>query len=149
MADLTAGLQIDDDWKKQAQEEKRRLAEAEAQKKAQASAAPTAAPSGAGPAPKSGAAGRSREVPQASFGSLVQTILTQALYYLGEIGTRAGQSGVDLDMAKLQIDMLGVLEEKTANNLTSDERALLDTALYDARMRFVAVAREYVELGNR
>lgn len=148
MADLTAGLQIDDDWKKQAQEEKRRLAEAEAQKKAQASAAPVAAPS-SGSAAKPGAAGRAREVPEASFSTLVQSVLTQALYYLGEIGTRSGQSGVDLDMAKVQIDTLGVLEEKTANNLTPDERALLDTALYDARMRFVAVAREYVELGNR
>jgi hypothetical protein len=146
MADLIPSLQIDDDWKKQAQEEKRKLAEAEAAKKAQPATAPAVASTGS---PSTAAAGRAREVPQASFASLVQTVMTQALYYLGELGSRTGQSAVDLDLAKLQIDLLGVLETKTANNLSPDEKTLLDNALYDTRMRFVAVARDYVDLSGR
>lgn len=153
MADLHPSLHIDDDWKRQAQEEKRKLAEEEAKKKAQAESAPgVASVGGAGPAAtagsrRAGAKGRG-ETPVASFGSLVQTLMTQALFYLGELGTRAGQTMVDLDMAKLQIDLLGILEEKTKGNLSADESNLLDSALYETRMRFVSVAREYADLSG-
>lgn len=172
-------LHIDDDWKRQAQEEKRRLAEEEARKKAEATTAPAgvrppvSAAMGAGFAAGSGSGGaagvsggsanpagaavadtaaarsesatgrRRAAVPQASFAGLVQTLLTQALFYLGDLGTRSGQTVVDLDLAKLQIDLLGVLEEKTRGNLSDAEKQLLDNALYEVRMRFVAVAREY------
>ena len=40
-------------------------------------------------------------------------------------------------------DLLGVLEEKTRNNLTPDEQKLLDTALYETRMRYVQIASQY------
>lgn len=151
MAD-TPSLHIDDDWKRQAQEEKRRLAEAEAAKKAQATdSAGVAAVGEPGPAGRTAPGGRrSRsEVPAASFPALVQTLMTQALFYLGDLGTRSGQSAVDLDMARLQIDLLGLLEDKTKGNLTEEEHGVLDAALYETRMRFVAVAREYVDLSNR
>lgn len=139
-------LQIDDDWKKQAQEEKRRLAEEEAKKKAQATTAPAVSGAGA-PGERSagggGGASSRRGAPKASFGGLVQTLMTQALFYLGELGSRTGQTMVDLDMARMQIDLLGVLEEKTQGNLTDEDKQFLDTAMYETRMRFVAVAREY------
>jgi hypothetical protein len=57
---------------------------------------------------------------------------------------RGGEPVVNLDMAKHQIDTLGVLEEKTANNLTPDEKRLLDAALYETRMRYVSVASQYI-----
>ena len=47
-------------------------------------------------------------------------------------------------MAKLQIDTLGILEEKTANNLTEDEKRLLDAALYETRTRFIQVAQQFI-----
>ncbi|HZK81308.1 MAG TPA: hypothetical protein VFC46_09585, partial [Humisphaera sp.] len=90
MAEEPLSLHIDTDWKKQAQEEKRRLAdEQEKQRAAQAqarAAAPTAAASSAQPAAGSPAGRRAgREAPQASFGSLVNSILTQAMLHLGEL----------------------------------------------------------------
>jgi hypothetical protein len=39
------------------------------------------------------------------------------------------------------IDLLGVLEQKTRGNLTSDEASLLERMLYDLRMRFVDLSR--------
>jgi hypothetical protein len=42
------------------------------------------------------------------------------------------------------IDTLGVLDEKTKGNLTSEEQKLMDRALYETRMRYVAVASQYV-----
>jgi len=133
-----AELQIDSDWKKQAQEEKRKLAEREAAAKAKP--APVSAGStGAGGAPT----GR-REAPPASFATMVQQMMTQVLLYLGEIAVRGGEGMVDLDMARRNIDMLAVLDEKTQNNLTPDERQLLDMTLYETRQRFVSVASQYL-----
>ena len=145
MAEEQPSLHIDTDWKKQAQEEKRRLAEQE-QKKPAAPAQPQAAPrpSAAEPAgmPRAGQSGRTRELPPASFTTLVQSIVTQVLFYLGELTTRGAEPSLNLDMAKHNIDVLGVLDEKTRGNLTPDEQRMLDSALYETRMRYVAVAQQ-------
>ena len=127
-------IQIDDDWKRQAQEEKRKLAEREA-------AAKPAASSKAAPTDRTAPA---RPTPEANFAQLVQSVTTQALYYLGELASEGEQPVLSLDMAKLQIDTLGVLEAKTVNNLNPDEQSLLDQAIYDLRSRFVSVASQYI-----
>jgi hypothetical protein len=141
MADEQPSLQIDTDWKKQAQEEKRRLAEKAAEAKSAAPAAGTA-PSAA----PSAASRRSaeRETPPASMSTLVQQMMTQALFYLGDIAYRGQPPMVDLDMARHQHDLLTMLEEKTANNLNEDERKMLDTALHEVRTRFIRTASEYL-----
>jgi hypothetical protein len=144
MAEEKPSIHIDTDWKRQAQEEKKRLVEEEARKARESAAA--APPATAGPSsPRSAAApGRPRgELPPASFPTLVQSILTQVLYYLGDLTTRGSEPNVNLDMAKHQIDILGVLEEKTRGNLTPEEKSLLDTALYETRMRYVSVASQF------
>jgi hypothetical protein len=150
MADDGPSLHIDTDWKKQAQEEKKRLAEQEAERaKAAAAAAPTGATaraSGAGVATagrRSAGARGQREIPPASFVTLVQSLMTQALFYLGDLAPQGQDAGLNLDMAKHQIDTLGVLEEKTRGNLSQDEQRLLDSALYETRMRFVSVASQF------
>jgi hypothetical protein len=149
MSDEKPSLHIDTDWKRQAQEEKKRLAEEEAKKAKEAVtlAAPSAASVGVGPAsPKAVSAavrGRAEGIPPANFSTLVQSILTQILFYLGDFSARGAEPQVNLDMAKHQIDILGVLEEKTKGNLSDEEKSLLDTALYETRMRYVSVASQY------
>jgi hypothetical protein len=159
MAEDKLGLHVDTDWKKQAQEEKRKLAEQEEKRKTAATApagvvpgaASAAAAPSAGAAPSGrqaggrGAAGQ-RELPPASFATLVQSLLTQVLYYLGDLSTRGGEPMINLDMAKHNIDTLSVIEEKTRGNLSDEEKRLLDAALYEARMRYVALASRYAEL---
>ncbi len=145
MADEKPTIHIDTDWKKQAQEEKRRLVE-EAAKNAPAAAAAPAVPmasSAATPTAGRRTAG-GREMPPPGFAALVQSIMTQILFYLGEIATSSGAGGVDLDMAKYQLDQLGMLEEKTVNNLTEGEKTLLDAALYETRSRFISVASQFL-----
>lgn len=159
MAEEQPSLHIDTDWKKQAQEEKRRLAEEEQKKAAAAAAAPSAGPMGAGAGAGAagagaatagrragGAAGRggARELPPPSFATLVNSLMTQALFYLGDLAPQGGEPVVNLDMAKHQIDTLNILEEKTRGNLSEDEQRFLDTALYETRMRYVNVASQYV-----
>jgi len=139
MAEDSPFLQVDTDWKKQAQEEKRLLAEkAAAQKAAQAEATAASARNAAAP---DEASPTTKESP---FASLVHQMMTQALMFLGEIAYRGGQPMLDLDRAKHQIDLLTMLEEKTANNLTDDERKLLDTVLHEIRTRFIRTASEYI-----
>jgi hypothetical protein len=133
-------LHIDTDWKKQAQEEKRRLAEQSAATKAKepAIAAAPVMPGEGRPT------GRARvQMPPASFSTLVQSHLTQALFYLGDLSARGAEPTVNLEMAKHQIDTLGILEEKTKGNLSEEEQKLMDTVLYEARMRYVSVASQF------
>jgi hypothetical protein len=153
MAEEQPSLHIDTDWKKQAQEEKRKLAEQEKQRR-QASAAPapaappTGAPTSAAPtSARAASAARgagARELPPPSFATLVQSIVTQILYYLGDLSTRGGEPSLNLVMAKHQIDTLGVIEEKSKGNRTEEVQHLLDAALYETRMRYVAVASQMV-----
>ena len=81
-------------------------------------------------------------MPQPGFPSLVQSVMTQVLYYLGEIAAQGGQPMMDLDMAKHHLDTLGMLEEKTKNNLNPEEQKMLDAALYETRSRFIGVASQ-------
>ena len=160
MAEEQPSLHIDTDWKKQAQEEKKRLAEKAAQAKAAPpaaavaplappGAAPAAGPAAAAPSPsgaRSSARGRGgqRELPPASIATLAQSLMTQALYALGELAYQNGDPVAGLDMAKHTIDTLAVLEEKTGANLTEEERRALDVALFEARQRFVSVASQFI-----
>jgi hypothetical protein len=143
MADNEFSLHVDTDWKKQAQEEKRKLAEEQAKKAAAPAPAGTSSMTPADPrGVAAGARKGRRDLPAAGFGTLVNSIMTQVLYYLGDLGQ--GEAAQNLDMAKYQLDTLGVIEEKTAGNLLPDEQKLLDAALYETRTRFIGVASQHV-----
>jgi hypothetical protein len=136
-------LHIDSDWKRQAQEEKERFAR-EVDQKAAAPAGAAAMP-GAGAAPSAGPGprprGGPRGVPPASFAALVQSLATQAAIFMtDQRDPETGQSLRNLDLAKHNIDLLRVLEEKTKGNLTEDEKHLLETVLYELLMAYVAAA---------
>jgi len=77
-----------------------------------------------------------------TFSTFVLGLSTQALLHLGEIPnpmTRVLER--DLGAAKHVIDILGVLREKTRSNLEPGEESLLDSVLYDLRMRYVELVR--------
>lgn len=113
------GMQVDSDWKRQAQAEKEKLAEA-----------------GAAPGP----GGRRQEAAQ--FEDLLSMFVSQALLYLGAIpDPRTGQAVVSLEYAKLYIDLLGVLDEKTKGNLTPEESQTLTRTLHELRVEFVEVSK--------
>lgn len=74
-----------------------------------------------------------RQLPPASFSSFIASLAASAM---GSLGQGPGAQ-VDLEMARHTIDILGVLKDKTAGNLDPEEQKLLDTLLYECRMRFV------------
>ncbi len=118
---------IDEGWKEEARREKERLARGEDQSGDE------------GPSGGAGGPG-DRKIPPASIDLLVISLAIQARIALGEIANPiTRRQDLDLDAAKHAIDLLGVLEEKTQGNLTPDEKANLESALYELRMRYVQV----------
>ncbi len=82
-----------------------------------------------------------QELPTLDFSTFVLGLIGSAYVHLGDAPNPEGGSGRDLTLARQDIDLLGLLQEKTKGNLTGDEERLLDQALYDLRMRFVEVSR--------
>ena len=77
-------------------------------------------------------------LPEINFSNFIFSLSTSALIQLGEIPDPVdNQTRKSLAMAKQTIDILGMLQEKTKGNLTSDEETLIRNVLYDLRMRFV------------
>src|SRR5215831_8820855 len=105
--------------------------------------APEPAPE-AGSAPDAGFAGaHASEEEPVSFSTFILGLSTQALLHLGDIESPvSGQVERDLGAARHVIDILGILEAKTRNNLEQAESQLLEAVLYDLRMRYVELVRE-------
>ncbi|MBW2057041.1 MAG: DUF1844 domain-containing protein [Deltaproteobacteria bacterium] len=77
-------------------------------------------------------------LPEINFSNFIFSLSTSALIHLGEIPDPVtSKPNKNLPMAKQTIDILGILQEKTKGNLTSDEETLIRNILYDLRMRFV------------
>ncbi|MGA2265957.1 MAG: DUF1844 domain-containing protein [Phycisphaerae bacterium] len=127
---------VDDDWKAQAKAEKEKLAQ-------QAASAKPAGIAAAGAAGAKGAAAQQpRELPPASFTTLVSSLVTQIFLSLGGMeDPQTKRRYVDLDLARHHIETLAMLEEKTRGNLAEDEKKLLDKALYETRMQYVQLAQ--------
>ncbi|MEE8386655.1 MAG: DUF1844 domain-containing protein [Dehalococcoidia bacterium] len=117
MTDEEQKLHIDDDWKSEAAAEKERLAgtldsEEQATK------------------------------PEAGFVGLVQMMAMQAMVGLGGVAGPGGREiPPNLELAKLYIDLLEVLDEKTKGNLNPQEKQLLDTTVHQLRMAYVETVR--------
>jgi hypothetical protein len=77
-------------------------------------------------------------VPEVTFSAFVYSLSTSALVHLGEIPEPVTEKmDKNLPLAKQTIDILGILQEKTKGNLTQEEENLLNSFLYDLRMRYV------------
>lgn len=72
-----------------------------------------------------------------SFFDLVSVLAEPVALYLGDATLPDGKSLENLDMAKLHIDLLDLLRQKTVGNISSEELRILDDLLYRLRLRFV------------
>ena len=83
-------------------------------------------------------AGESDPLPTIDFATFILSLSHSALMHLGEAPhPDTNQVEANLPLAKQNIDLLGLLEEKTKGNLTGDEERLLAQVLFDLRMRYV------------
>ena len=76
----------------------------------------------------------------ASFVNFLMSIASNAASALGMMEHPVThQRDVDLDLGKHWIDVLGMLQKKTRNNLTKQEHQMLDGLLSDLRMQYVSL----------
>ncbi len=90
---------------------------------------------------KAGAAPASSEettLPVLDFSTFVMSLNASALVHLGLIDDPgAGKRVKNLPLGKQTVDLLGMLQEKTRGNLTTDEEKLLQGILYDLKIAYV------------
>jgi outer membrane biosynthesis protein TonB len=66
-----------------------------------------------------------------------------AALFLGQIpNPKTGEGEVNLELAKMFIDQLAMIQEKTRGNLTNEETTVLRNTLSNLQMAYVEVARQ-------
>jgi len=77
------------------------------------------------------------------FTMLINAMAEPVLLFLGEMPRPGAEKpDVDLERARIQIDMLDLLRVKCRGNLTPEEEGLLDRILYQLRMLYVSRANQ-------
>ena len=72
-----------------------------------------------------------------------------AALFLGQIpNPQTGQGEVNLELAKMFIDQLAMIQEKTRGNLTTEESGVLRNTLSNLQMAFVEVSRQARGVGG-
>ena len=77
-------------------------------------------------------------LPTIDFATFILSLSHSALMHLGETAhPDTNKVEANLPLAKQNIDLLGLLEEKTKGNLSGEEERLLAQVLFDLRMRYM------------
>ena len=75
------------------------------------------------------------------FSTFILSLSTSALVHLGELPDPVtNEKGTNLQLAKQTISVIELLKEKTKGNLNQEEEKLIDTVLYDVRLKYVKTA---------
>lgn len=75
---------------------------------------------------------------EASFSILAMSIASSAVMSMGLApDPNSGKTHKDKNMARFNIDLLIMLQEKTKNNLTKDEQQFLENIISDLQVKFV------------
>jgi len=121
--------------------DKRRFAGGDADKPEET---PSAEPVRAASPDAAGDGDESRGMPALDFSSLIIIYASQAMTLLGEIPEpQSGQFMTpDLAAARQTIDIVALLQEKTAGNLSAEEAKLVQDVLTKLRLAFVEKARK-------
>jgi hypothetical protein len=83
------------------------------------------------------------ELPRVDFSTFVLSLGTTALYQMGIVPDPATGESIAAEplLAQQTIDTLEMLRRKTLNNLDDEERKLIDSLLYELRIKFVEISR--------
>src|ERR1700739_2035418 len=66
-----------------------------------------------------------------------------AALFLGQIpNPKSGEPEINMDLARMFIDQLEMIQEKTRGNLTNEETMVLRNTLSNLQMAYVEVAKE-------
>ena len=84
------------------------------------------------------------------FVEFVMMHAQNAALFLGQIpNPKTGEGEVNLELAKMFIDQLAMIQEKTRGNLTNEEATVLRNALSNLQMAYVEVAQQVQKGGGQ
>ena len=84
-----------------------------------------------------------RKLPPINFSTFVLSLHSSSLIAMGVMpDPYSNQTTKELELAKQNIDLLSMLEEKTKGNLTKEENDLIKNVLYDLRMKYVEMKNQ-------
>jgi hypothetical protein len=76
---------------------------------------------------------------EASFSMLVMSIASSAAMSMGLAPhPQSGKVEKDKNIARFNIDLLVMLQQKTNNNLSAEEKQFLDSVISDLQVKFVS-----------
>ena len=83
------------------------------------------------------------ELPEVDFSNFVLSLAATAMVQLGIVPDPETGKNIEpnLPIAQHTIDTLVLLQEKTTGNLDDEEEKLLESMIYELRMRFVEATR--------
>jgi hypothetical protein len=84
------------------------------------------------------------EMPPANFDFLIYSLRIQAEMHLGLLPFGEKRKP-DFGIARHNIDLLAVLQDKTKGNLSLEEQRALDNSVTELRFRFVQAREEYAK----
>ncbi|MGC2162916.1 MAG: DUF1844 domain-containing protein [Silvibacterium sp.] len=87
--------------------------------------------------------------PAVTIEHVIQSVYLSAIVALGAATEPGQKPRIDLLGARQNIDMLGVLQEKTKGNLSEKEQRLLQNALFEVRMMFLEVTNALAQQAAR
>ncbi len=77
---------------------------------------------------------------EASFSVLIMSIASSAVMAMGLAPhPQSGEVSKDKNMARFNIDLLLVLQDKTKGNLSGDEAKFLENLISDLQMKYVSI----------
>ena len=125
---------IDEDWKTQVEAEK--VSAEAARSEAKEGQGTVAQESG----PESVAEPGAIPLPPADFTTIISMLATQAMLNLGSLpNPMTGKADKNLPQAKHAIDLIEVLQQKTAGNCNPQEASMMENLLHELRMAYVHV----------
>jgi hypothetical protein len=78
-----------------------------------------------------------------TFTIFVSSLSMQAMIAMGKLeNPMTGKHEINLEQARFLIDTLAIIDEKTKGNLTHEEDALLNEALFNLRMMYVEAKKK-------
>jgi hypothetical protein len=88
------------------------------------------------------AEGSGAELPAIDLTTLILSFSHNALVNLGDaVDPVTRERAIDLPLARQNIELIALLQEKTRGNLTGEEERILSQSLFDLRMRYVEVVK--------
>lgn len=77
------------------------------------------------------------------FSTFILSLASAAMIGLG-LAPRpdTGKTQVDLEMARQNIDLLELIQQKTKNNLSADEERMIERVLFEIRTKYLEVSKQ-------